>query len=501
MMKKILCVMLVWCVMLVSVASISANSVISSGATGDGSDLFVFFKNDTAGFMDVYGNIVIDNRFWDARDFSDGLAAVEFDRGGARKFIDINGNIVAAFYEFTYIQSFQEGLAFAVCEWGRGFFIDIEGNDVFGKTFIDTLGGFSNGFAAVQIAGELNSATGQVWTYIDRTGNFATDSRFDSVGNFSNGFARVRTDGRTAIINTDFEFVISFDNEYSSLSGISSCGHLIAMKDGLSGLINLNNEVVIDFKYAMLRLPSNGLLLAQKERFGYFGLIDMYNNIISPFDIESVRAFSQGVILIRETFDHYIFIDRYGNRLLEIAPTAFQVRRGDRYEYSAAYPIIRFFEEDRGLIVVSMFLLNGRMMDSFSINRNFEIIRPRWQSPPERIAVMTDGRRIPFDVEPFIYNGRTMVPMRMIFEWFGTEVNWCGDTRTVIGRCWIGRFHEMKITIDSNVAQVNGEAVELDVPAMLHNARTMVPLRFIAETLGAEVDWCGDTRTVIINTN
>ncbi|MCL2837729.1 MAG: copper amine oxidase N-terminal domain-containing protein, partial [Oscillospiraceae bacterium] len=62
-------------------------------------------------------------------------------------------------------------------------------------------------------------------------------------------------------------------------------------------------------------------------------------------------------------------------------------------------------------------------------------------------------------------------------------------------------FFRIEIQIDNDIAFVNADIVDLDVPAMIYNDRTLVPLRFIAEASGANVEWDEDTQTVIINTN
>ena len=57
---------------------------------------------------------------------------------------------------------------------------------------------------------------------------------------------------------------------------------------------------------------------------------------------------------------------------------------------------------------------------------------------------------------------------------------------------------EIVIIIDSDVAYVNGEEVKLDSPAFIMNDRTYTPVRFIAENLGAEVTWVEGASEVII---
>jgi len=116
--------------------------------------------------------------------------------------------------------------------------------------------------------------------------------------------------------------------------------------------------------------------------------------------------------------------------------------------------------------------------------------------PPEGISVTLNGTRLVFaDADPIIHENRTMVPMRAIFEALGMAVEWDDYNRVAIGTRGELRI---EIPIDSYTAYVNGEAVTLDVPAMLHNARTMVPVRFIAENSGANVEWNQATQTVVI---
>ncbi|MEW6573432.1 MAG: stalk domain-containing protein [Bacillota bacterium] len=113
------------------------------------------------------------------------------------------------------------------------------------------------------------------------------------------------------------------------------------------------------------------------------------------------------------------------------------------------------------------------------------------------ITVAIDGERLSCDVPPVIEQGRTLVPLRAIFEALGAAVDWDGTTRTVTGR---KRTTTVKLVVGQKTAYVNGKAVALDVPARIISGRTMVPLRFIGESLGAKVDWDGTKRTVIVVT-
>jgi hypothetical protein len=116
----------------------------------------------------------------------------------------------------------------------------------------------------------------------------------------------------------------------------------------------------------------------------------------------------------------------------------------------------------------------------------------------ETIKVNLNGSPLAFDQPPIIENGRTLVPMRAIFEGLGAQVGWDGASGTVTGT-QDGLVVVLKI--GDTKALVNGNPVTLDVPAKILGGRTLVPLRFIAESMGAKVDWDGRTSTVAISNN
>lgn len=116
----------------------------------------------------------------------------------------------------------------------------------------------------------------------------------------------------------------------------------------------------------------------------------------------------------------------------------------------------------------------------------------------EPIKVYIDNTRLDMEVMPQIRDGRTLVPMRAIFEALGAEVKWDNDSREASGK--LGET-VVTLKIDSKTAYVNGQPKELDVPATIVSGRTLVPARFIAESLGAEVGWDNESRTVLINSD
>lgn len=113
----------------------------------------------------------------------------------------------------------------------------------------------------------------------------------------------------------------------------------------------------------------------------------------------------------------------------------------------------------------------------------------------ETVTVEINGEKLMFDQEPILKDGRTLVPLRKIFEALGATVAWDDETQTVTA----ARENTLvRLTIGSNILNVNGMQKELDVPAQVVNGRTLVPVRAIADSFGCQVGWNGETNTVFI---
>ena len=111
------------------------------------------------------------------------------------------------------------------------------------------------------------------------------------------------------------------------------------------------------------------------------------------------------------------------------------------------------------------------------------------------ITVEISGREIDFDQEPIIYNERTMVPMRKIFEELGASVSWDQKTLTATGK---KGDRKVKVSVGKKTMYVNNKSVALDTAPIILSDRTLVPARAVAEGLGCEVEWDGKYRLVSI---
>ena len=116
-------------------------------------------------------------------------------------------------------------------------------------------------------------------------------------------------------------------------------------------------------------------------------------------------------------------------------------------------------------------------------------------STTDEISVYVNDTKISFDVSPIFVKSRTMVPIRGVFEALGAKVFWDNYTQTVT----ITRGTEVRVQPGNRVAMVDNSPYIMDVPAVGIDGRILVPVRFIGEAIGANVDWVNKTKTVFIN--
>ncbi len=111
------------------------------------------------------------------------------------------------------------------------------------------------------------------------------------------------------------------------------------------------------------------------------------------------------------------------------------------------------------------------------------------------LIVNINGEKLLADVPPVLVNNRTMIPMRAVFEALDADVSW--DDRTQTATAVKGEV-KIEFTVDSKVMFINGKECTLDSPAFVFEERTMIPVRAVSEALGYAVLWNQDTKTVDI---
>lgn len=144
------------------------------------------------------------------------------------------------------------------------------------------------------------------------------------------------------------------------------------------------------------------------------------------------------------------------------------------------------------------------------LNGNEPLFRATLHCAPElpNQLVLTIGQRTAHafghtkinDVAPVVVNGRTMFPVRFLAENLGATVAWNEEKQlvTITGKNQNQEDVTILITIGAANAQINGQSVALEAPAFVDQNRTFMPVRLIAEALGASVDWNEAEQKVII---
>ncbi|MFR4813938.1 stalk domain-containing protein [Peptoniphilus sp.] len=107
-----------------------------------------------------------------------------------------------------------------------------------------------------------------------------------------------------------------------------------------------------------------------------------------------------------------------------------------------------------------------------------------------------NGQAKKMDAKPFISNSRTLVPLRFIIEAIGGEVAWDGDSRLVTVN---SKGKNIILPIDSKKITVDGKEIAIDQAAIIKGDRTYVPIRFVAENLGMNVNYINESREIEIS--
>ena len=115
------------------------------------------------------------------------------------------------------------------------------------------------------------------------------------------------------------------------------------------------------------------------------------------------------------------------------------------------------------------------------------------------IAVNVNGQSVIFEGQsPVIVDGRTLVPVRGVFELLGFEVAWNGDTRQAT---LSSANYTVVLTIASATFTVNGVPHTLEVPAQIIGGSTMLPLRAVLEPVGYDLNWQAETQLISVVAN
>jgi len=405
----------------------------------------------------------------------------------------------AVVFEYSGISPFSRGFATVLGPYGWGL-IDADNNIIIPLEF-DTIHSFID--QQLRNADEIspwelisgNSVSRAIsrdgkWGLVNDQGEIIVDLIFEhgsyrgwpiGIAEFHNGIAPVHQSGRWGVIDVMGEIIVpieyawastrpglavmrndeglygAFDNpgelvlpfEYDLIFGFDS--DMIAVsQNGLIGFANMNGELVIENSFhTTLGFWGN---FASVARDG-FGLINKNGDVVLPMIYAKVWGADAGVAAVR-VGEQWGFLRNVSN----ITDNMIDLIHSEMFDY-------------RFVIL---------QIDNHLANNN---------------AVLTQIDAENENVTPVLENGRTLVPLRFISENFDIDVDWIAEEQkaviirgeTVI-ELYIGRYY----------AYVNGESVSIDIASVIRNEITLIPIRFVSELMGFNVNFQPENRVVTI---
>ena len=142
--------------------------------------------------------------------------------------------------------------------------------------------------------------------------------------------------------------------------------------------------------------------------------------------------------------------------------------------------------------------LSKKLLSIFAASAIAVSMLPQSLAANDDIKVIVNGSELKIaegDTKPFVEDGRTLVPMRAIFEALGATVEWDDQAKTVTSKSDNGNI---EMTVGSDTIKINGADTKVDVPAKIVEGRTVVPVRVISEGLNCKVEWSQEAQTVTI---
>lgn len=277
---------------------------------------------------------------------------------------------------------------------------------------------------------------------------------------------------RHAVYNMDTgEYLIPFRDDMTF--GSMNQSYIHAAREEKIGLIDYSQNVIIPFDYSYLGFGEDNSGLFEYTRIENAEGSDI-REASGYYDVErgvEVTDF-KGVMVEPGIFIKHnsVYTDGYRKYVSEIVNCAEHNLTGETYA-KVSY--------ENGEFGVASYVTSEEFTP-VQVNRDFAVIK-------------LNGEYLEYD--GVIIDDRTLVPMREIVESLGGTVVWDGENKRVYSEI---DGNVVELEIESDIMKINGEEKQIDVPAKLINDKTMLPLRALAESVGAEVSWDERIRCVYI---
>ena len=429
-------------------------------------------RNGLYGFANEEGKQVIAPSYAKVENFSEGLAAV-LNAEGKWGFIDEKGNTVIE-PGFITANSVTDGRALVKTEDGLYGYIDTDGEMVIDAIYSEAYP-FSEGLACVKI--------GDAYGYIDIDGNLVIPAIYELAFDFSEGFAVVKQ-GAYGLIERDGN--CKLEPAYSQLSPAVNMGLLKATKNGKTGIINTLGDILLPLSFQDIGSFSEGLC-AVKDSDGWAYINEDFE-IEFSIDCDYAGEFSDRFAPFMKG-ELWGYLDQTGNILV---PPVFSVASS----VSSGYAAVSLPDGGYDFINPLAFEPPAPPVEE----------QPDGETDadcPENTLILHIGSTtmktpegdVTLDTAPAIYNDYTLLPIRAVTEAIGGTVDWEATEKKVTLK---RDYHVVILRIDDASAFVDGRITILAAKPRIENDRTLIPLRFAAESLDCIVDWDPDTARITI---
>lgn len=180
-------------------------------------------------------------------------------------------------------------------------------------------------------------------------------------------------------------------------------------------------------------------------------------------------------------------------------------KHGDKNAQSRSTTRLMELLQQRGVTAEELEELLEEMEEDIAENcgtdDDYKALSRMYKLKGEKHKTFINGKKVKFDAKPVVEKGRTLVPFRKIAEELGANVIWIDSEKKVI----VTKGNTTVILVLGQTDAIidkdgNIKTAKLEVPAKINKNRTMVPLRFLSESLNANVDYYPEGALIVVNT-
>ena len=479
-------------------------------------------SNSQTGVLDQTGKLLFTSdkysRFYH---IGEGIFATSGDMGQdfyvSGYLVDTAGELLSETY-YDSIEFVSDGMI-KISRGGKYGFADISGNEVIPAGY-ERVSYFNAGVCAVQVNGK--------WGLIDKTGAEVASPEYDQLYWLCGDLYWASADGeeKYGVLDNTGRLIlpIEYDNIYAADYGLGEEG-FVAVKGEECFLMDLAGEVVFSGDYSSIRLNPDGTVYVIKNIGGMnvSAILDKSGNNLTGFKEYDVNylndrllvgvkrgEYPPGVVPPHDYGMKVALLDSKGNNL-----TGFKYGNGGDFSNNFMIICESYYGPSGLLNRYGAEVLPTVYNDILLTGEDYVFVRESDPDTgvPSRIGVF----KIPVD----FYEQRHTPPVTVYLN--GVELYFDAEPAIVNSRTmvpmrkifetlgaeisWDEKERKItaiksdvtiELTIGEGEACINGEAVSLDAPAVIRDSRTLVPLRFVAEALDCDVDWDAADRRVII---